>query len=158
MSHQIPDLMQLHCNLAAAGPSTQLHSVFPPYALPVNAGAAGAGVGGPELSGIVRSLTRCCLIWFSVGCFATSPFDLHTQRKQIQRAQPGSAHHPSSLGAYPQQNDGSASATPRQQQIISFVPTDDNMTWLAGKVNALQLNQLIDHSSVDQLVINRLVQ
>jgi hypothetical protein len=32
------------------------------------------------------------------------------------------------------------------------------MTWLAGKVNALQLNQLIDHSSIDQLVINRLVQ
>jgi hypothetical protein len=122
MSHQIPDLMQLHCNLAAAGPSTQLHSVFPPYALPVNAGAAGAGVGGPELSGIVRSLTRCCLIWFSVGCFATSPFDLHTQRKQKQHAQPGSAHHPSSLEAYPQQMMVQPAQPPDSSRLSALCP------------------------------------
>lgn len=59
-----------------------------PYAAPPDiAGAAGAGVGGAAASGIWRSLTRCCLIWLSVGCLATSPLDLlaHTDRHRQDR-------------------------------------------------------------------------
>lgn len=50
-----------------------------PHELPCTAGAAGAGVAGPALSGSWRSLTRCCLIWLSVGFLATSPLALRVR-------------------------------------------------------------------------------